>query len=121
MPAVHPRVCGEQDAHLHDFAVACGSSPRVRGTAVQPGACFPARRFIPACAGNRYLVRKADTTACGSSPRVRGTGWVLMRFAPRYRFIPACAGNSFARAAAQPRSEEHTSELQSLMRISYAV
>src|SRR3546814_16459678 len=55
MPAVHPRVCGEQDAHLHDFAVACGSSPPVRGTAVQPCACFPALRFPAARAGQRVV------------------------------------------------------------------
>src|SRR3546814_2098186 len=34
---------------------------------------------------------------------------------------PAAGGATQPRAAARPRSEEHTSELQSLMRISYAV
>src|SRR3546814_10644747 len=39
-------------------------------------------------------------------------------FAPAISFIPTCRWWKQARL---PRSEEHTSELQSLMRISYAV
>src|SRR3546814_2038685 len=35
--------------------------------------------------------------------------------------IPCAAGRAARRGGADPRSEEHTSELQSLMRISYAV
>src|SRR3546814_4229319 len=38
---------------------------------------------------------------------------------PRTRSRPLCKSAAFGRP--QPRSEEHTSELQSLMRISYAV
>src|SRR3546814_3196477 len=34
---------------------------------------------------------------------------------------PRCCGNSTIFCVDKPRSEEHTSELQSLMRISYAV
>src|SRR3546814_3641669 len=48
----------------------------------------------------------------------------------RYQYVERCwpatyclliAGADFGRYAFHPRSEEHTSELQSLMRISYAV
>src|SRR3546814_10335234 len=40
---------------------------------------------------------------------------------PRLSALPPCAGRWRARAGPVFRSEEHTSELQSLMRISYAV
>src|SRR3546814_16197304 len=42
----------------------------------------------------------------------------VLRFDPR---VPKLAMIGLKRAAKDPRSEEHTSELQSLMRISYAV
>src|SRR3546814_4565471 len=47
-------------------------------------------------------------------------GWLLLRGLTerRHGFDPATAGEPVFGA---PRSEEHTSELQSLMRISYAV
>src|SRR3546814_5346935 len=38
-----------------------------------------------------------------------------------FRYIPARLRPDAARSTFRPRSEEHTSELQSLMRISYAV
>src|SRR3546814_7145084 len=64
------------------------------------------------------LVRSSSTTARG---RPSGSQWVTCSFAP----APA---DSAGRITAPPailnfrrRSEEHTSELQSLMRISYAV
>src|SRR3546814_3646117 len=59
-----------------------------------------------------------------SSPRRRGTGTQRVCYAQR---IPPEPAGSAARygvdlgAARYSRSEEHTSELQSLMRISYAV
>src|SRR3546814_4473341 len=39
----------------------------------------------------------------------------------RERYRMAAVGSRYDRTRAAPRSEEHTSELQSLMRISYAV
>src|SRR3546814_1054806 len=50
-----------------------------------------------------------------------GTGRLSVR--PRERAVPALrrAGSDAAQPARLSRSEEHTSELQSLMRISYAV
>ena len=72
---------------------ACGSSPRVRGTASAPGSSSILLRFIPACAGNsahkyagsprssvhprvcgeQQLWPREIVQWVGSSPRVRGT------------------------------------------------
>src|SRR3546814_7425496 len=76
----------------------CGATCADRGA---PPPCFPMAR---------KSLRTADTAAAGATPQ---------RFAARpcgnseNRFRIACGPT--------PRSEEHTSELQSLMRISYAV
>ena len=50
---VHPRACGEQCALRVFGVIHVGSSPRVRGTAVDVQAAIAAGRFIPARAGNR--------------------------------------------------------------------
>ena len=93
-----------------------GSSPRVRGTVVQPLHLGLQGRFIPACAGNssatpsrwcrqpvhprvcgeQPILPFSARTAIGSSPRVRGTGALLGLAHHALRFIPACAGNSCA-------------------------
>ena len=93
--------------------MACGSSPRVRGTVWARNTVFTLGRFIPARAGNgtdirinahvatvhpracgeRIGVSAAVRHGVGSSPRVRGTGLKLMRSLPDSRFIPARAGN----------------------------
>ena len=112
--AVHPRVCGERACAGFESAWLHGSSPRVRGTPAAGGLVSVSSRFIPACAGNAFLLLRSAcmppvhprvcgersvgsiriTSAPGSSPRVRGTlscrwfGYVLVRF------IPACAGNA---------------------------
>ena len=52
---VHPRVCGEQYQGFPAISLICGSSPRVRGTAVFDVGHFVDQRFIPACAGNSIL------------------------------------------------------------------
>src|SRR3546814_10271596 len=76
------------------------------------------RRALRACSGrpvdlpvrtiDRVLVERAGRDRCGDVRRRRACGW-----RDRVR-----RGRGIAQAA---RSEEHTSELQSLMRISYAV
>ena len=91
--SVHPRVCGEQGSIDQPLLRGDGSSPRVRGTAGTVIETGPARRFIPACAGNRAGSARAGRRlpvhprVCGeqtegtgdgqcqtgSSPRVRGT------------------------------------------------
>src|SRR3546814_10875477 len=47
-------------------------------------------------------------------------GFVVMAYPPSDSVVPARLGAG-RYVSAHPRSEEHTSELQSLMRISYAV
>src|SRR3546814_3124063 len=68
--------------------------------------------------------RVAEQACCGAGSWRKP--W-LERKRPSWR-TPTAVGAAIARGAAQPRaacitrrSEEHTSELQSLMRISYAV
>ena len=136
---VHPRVCGEQIVHSRAkctktrFIPACagnsfshgsaravrgyGSSPRVRGTAIDGMSIGFMTRFIPACAGNRsnngpsefpltvhprvcgeqVAVNQLRLDAAGSSPRVRGTVQGHTSAIDNLRFIPACAGNSYQR------------------------
>src|SRR5690606_11034976 len=91
---VHPRGCGEQGSLMVPGRITAGSSPRVRGTAMETPKAAVAARFIPAGAGNRCeppstaLPRPVHPRGCGeqarncqptrdrsgSSPRVRGTG-----------------------------------------------
>ena len=113
-PPVHPRVCGELDGRSARRSQRTGSSPRVRGTLPNGRQARRARRFIPACAGNSWVVvgvvgfLPVHPRVCGelnntgiflwrdngSSPRVRGTPpRIALNLAPT-RFIPACAGNS---------------------------
>ena len=113
LPAVHPRVCGEQSLLPPDDLMYLGSSPRVRGTDQLFRFRSVRRRFIPACAGNRYGLHQHTIQATvhprvcgeqsqpfapigrpdGSSPRVRGTDRSRRDTVRLVRFIPACAGN----------------------------
>src|SRR3546814_1910454 len=73
------------------------------------------RRRVVAGAGTGPYGRHRPSTADGASVSAAPAG-----------AAPACAlaradGYEAAQAGRQSRSEEHTSELQSLMRISYAV
>ena len=119
-PPVHPRVRGEHMDYETGLKLSDGSSPRARGTRLQPAEVRLALRFIPACAGNTASrlsghmstpvhprVRGEHVMTCvtmdrmsGSSPRARGTldDHPLLRHLGR--FIPACAGNT---AWMQPR------------------
>src|SRR3546814_6075569 len=65
------------------------------------------------------LFRSRQTSGLGSVARARSGGHQQSRGQPLYR---RCGGAGAGDGdAAGARSEEHTSELQSLMRISYAV
>ena len=117
---VHPRVCGEQLDGSAGDASPGGSSPRVRGTAIEFARRRVAQRFIPACAGNRRFELDTQRHASvhprvcgeqvsgscsgsgsgGSSPRVRGTETSRDKTSTNNRFIPACAGNRPGRARA---------------------
>ena len=112
MKSVHPRVCGEQKCDSEIGDAANGSSPRVRGTDLKKRFAILIRRFIPACAGNRWRKLNSHTIppvhprvcgeqieldihrilVCGSSPRVRGTVARPLGSRSCNRFIPACAG-----------------------------
>ena len=77
--SVHPRVCGEQSNGLHGSRNESGSSPRVRGTDTSISCCARARRFIPACAGNRRTTaacascRTVHPRVCGEQPTTAGS------------------------------------------------
>ena len=96
------------------FFISIGSSPRVRGTGLNPHRMTPVIRVIPAGAGNRVKppppppqgpghprgcgeqadAKMALSIRAGSSPRVRGTALRQLQLPPRFRVIPAGAGNS---------------------------
>ena len=113
--SVHPRVCGEHPSTRTLTASINGSSPRLRGTLAIPEILHPAKRFIPASAGNtaplwcrtrlpavhprvcgehRLTVRKKWDFG-GSSPRLRGTLTLQVVDELVLRFIPASAGNTY--------------------------
>ena len=110
----HPRACGEHDASVTVTLPLAGSSPRMRGTRMNPMALADTDRIIPAHAGNTARIlpmarspsdhpracgehsggHAAGSRDHGSSPRMRGTrGIGLAGTAPR-RIIPAHAGNT---------------------------
>ena len=111
--AVHPRACGEQPSKRLRLRLAAGSSPRMRGTAIQTDGGRLKLRFIPAHAGNRSVspagcrCGAVHPRACGeqarhstqtrrktgSSPRMRGTVRGRQQGQQCDRFIPAHAGN----------------------------
>ena len=53
----HPRVCGEQMVSKGQIDFQTGSSPRVRGTAVESQKSATDVGIIPACAGNSSYLR----------------------------------------------------------------
>ena len=112
--SVHPRRRGEHPGLRRKFGVKNGSSPQARGTRLRSADLRGAKRFIPAGAGNTYIIgsdggsvsvhprRRGEHRGnddfvgvyIGSSPQARGTR-VTMPDAPGVmRFIPAGAGNT---------------------------
>src|SRR3546814_8993561 len=94
------------------------------GAALRSGRCFPAYGFPgrPNCAEKPHHRSKSDTKArflanwCVSPHQGSRAGSSPL---PLVSFMQQTHIQTASRAI--PRSEEHTSELQSLMRISYAV
>jgi len=127
MSTVHPRARGEHPVGQRVLAHQSGSSPRARGTLIDPHRASVDVRFIPARAGN---TRNASSippvitvhprargehrrnlasvgAVVGSSPRARGT---LVRAGVEgvgFRFIPARAGNTSACGSRRTRSTVH--------------
>ena len=87
-------MCGERETRQQIADVADGSSPRVRGTRNGCWLSLDRIRFIPACAGNAWIVSRTEIHGGGSSPRVRGTRAEATAAIRLCRFIPACAGNA---------------------------
>ncbi len=127
LPAVHPRVCGEQEEREGKKQVGGGSSPRVWGTVFPSKSPQCDHRFIPACVGNSHRRHRnaADVavhprvcgeqavvfptwqSVIGSSPRVWGTALLLSMCRLLNRFIPACVGNSQRHNIAKPPQPVH--------------
>ena len=126
---VHPRMRGERAINRAVVKTLRGSSPHARGTLGAYRHYFRSGRFIPACAGNAYVIHwnlpydsvhprmrgerehgmAVDKHRIGSSPHARGTRTLRYSYNPYTRFIPACAGNASSRrsrrriAAVHPR------------------
>ena len=113
---VHPHVCGEHYCIDAFLAFSFGSSPRMWGTPLRPGAIDKRLRFIPTYVGNTKEEIKNDIHTAvhphvcgehivppvvggmidGSSPRMWGTP---LRPCLRYlfdRFIPTYVGNTIS-------------------------
>ena len=123
----HPRVCGEQVNDHFGIGLVGGSSPRLRGTALQVSLRHELIRIIPAFAGNRIAsgswgsnnadhprvcgeqlsFRLSSISADGSSPRLRGTARLRLPRKLRPRIIPAFAGNSVSRTVSKGPFADH--------------
>ena len=71
--AVHPRGRGEHGSIRTSTSSITGSSPRARGTREHPDKHIINHRFIPAGAGNTFVIVEMRLLVGGSSPRARGT------------------------------------------------
>ena len=68
---VHPRACGEHPGAARTTSPVSGSSPRLRGTHVNPVRDRAAERFIPAPAGNTGVAR-VEVMPAAVHPRACG-------------------------------------------------
>ena len=89
----HPRRCGEHPVGWRQHLAGAGSSPQVRGTSCDARHTSPARRLIPAGAGNIPTAERsrlhpgAHPRRCGEHPLT----WIVSGDSPG--LIPAGAGN----------------------------
>ena len=116
LAGVYPRVCGGSGGTKSRSRPPRGLSPRVRGKHTPAPGAAPARRSIPACAGEASTwpvtaasvwvyprvcggspwPMVAENTSVGLSPRVRGKPYGLRCRLWRRGSIPACAGEASA-------------------------
>src|SRR3546814_3813042 len=89
---------------------------KAKGECCASGICYGRRQLIRTVLAGRALVVVRMPSAVGADENPAGTLYKAPQRLPR---IPAAAWP--LSAGETERSEEHTSELQSLMRISYAV
>ena len=112
---VYPRVCGGTNQIAALLCETNGLSPRVRGNPPRQRKRRPARRSIPACAGDppdallSLLTAEVYPRVCGGTPRRIHAGRDFHGLSPRVRgnpggghcrvgqsgSIPACAGEPF--------------------------
>ena len=110
----HPRACGEQALRFFTTLISSGSSPRVRGAALDGEGLAPRLGIIPAYAGSsaglgsscparwdhphvcgeQWVSIDYGITNPGSSPRVRGAELEPAHQGSNQGIIPACAGSS---------------------------
>ena len=123
----HPRVCGEHSTVRIPRGFLIGSSPRMRGTHIDPRQRYFTTGIIPAYAGNTHVghcrtihfrdhprvcgehVLNADASVCvrGSSPRMRGTRWRCQSGGRFDGIIPAYAGNTCWCRQLECRTRDH--------------
>src|SRR3546814_10297905 len=78
--------------------------------------------IVVAMVTNKVWNREVPTTTCVAMPRRYSMAGTMMKPPPTPKSMVNMPDNTPRRnGASGDRSEEHTSELQSLMRISYAV
>src|SRR3546814_358554 len=110
---IGPDYMGEDYMRYRDLRGALASSAAICAVAVATPAMAQTKSFnVPAqsaATGIPALAEQADIQILVSEEAVRG------------KTIRAIKGSMTVDQAVRRRSEEHTSELQSLMRISYAV
>src|SRR3546814_14628616 len=83
---------------------------------------FPYTTLFRSCHEEQVTDHRDHSGLCGDHSTRRACD-CIDAYAADFRLIPHCRNHKVGAAAAsgKERSEEHTSELQSLMRISYAV
>ena len=123
----HPRACGEQALRFFTTLISSGSSPRVRGAALDGEGLAPRLGIIPAYAGSSAGLSSScparwdHPRACGeqrppswaplrpagSSPRMRGADQGRVRQPRRVGIIPAHAGSRWRWTSRTAPSRDH--------------
>ena len=109
-PPVHPRTCGEYNNSVLVAVAYAGSSPHMRGIHDKRLRKSPKRRFIPAHAGNTYVVDPRNTSrtvhprTCGEyCPSVNLDGQ-FFGSSPHMRGIPGSPGRTGRMSTVHPHT-----------------